>query len=299
MHRYIPLKYDLMAKRIFGNEKDTKPIKYLLKQILNIKVKEIKVMNNEIIDRPYRDKKYSVDLLVKTEDNVVIGIEINSDVSNKLISRNLRYMCRIMGEDIKPHEDYDKLKKHVQINFDLEGKHTNPIMRYKLRDEKTGEILCEDMEIIKINVPYYYKICYNEDASEFEKFIGLFYEENKDKAKILVEGNMDMEDIYEKILENSDEIIGIYDKESHDRETRKAYLEEKTKEATEIGLKRGMKRGMKIGIEQGIEKGIEKGAKEKTIELIKNMLKENVDIEFISRVSGLTIEEINNINIKR
>ena len=296
INNYVPLKYDLMAKKIFGNEKDIKPVKYLIKQILNINAKEIKVLNNEIIDRPYLDKKYAVDLLVETEDKKVIGIEINTDVSNKLVSRNLRYMCRIMSEDLKPNEDYERLKQHIQINFDLEGKHTKPIMRYKLRDEKTSEVLCEDMEIIRINVAYFYKICYNKDASELEKFIGLFNEEDKNRAKILVKGSEDMEDIYEKIIENSEGIIGLYDKESHDREIRKAYMEEKEKEAVERGLEKGIKEGIKEGLEkgrqQGIERGIELGKKENTELIVKKMLKEKIDIELISKVTNLSIDEI-------
>lgn len=179
-------------------------------------------------------------------------------------------MCRVMSEDIKPKEDYSKLKKHIQINLDLEGHHTKPIMRYKLRDEETNEILCEDMEIIRIDIPYYYKRCYNKDANELEKLMGLIYEEDKNRAKILVGGNKDMEDIYDKILENSENIIGLYDKESHDKETRKAYMEEK----------------------------IEDALNEKTIELVRNMLKENADIDFISRVSGLSIDEIKVISSK-
>ena len=225
-----------MAKRIFGDEKNKSEIKYFLKQIINVDAKDIKVLNNEIIDRPYVDKKYTVDLLVEIEGKEVIGVEINSEVSNKLISRNLRYMCRVMSEDIKPKEDYSKLKKHIQINLDLEGHHTLPIMRYKLRDEETNEILCEDMEIIRIDIPYYYKRCYNKDANELEKLMGLIYEEDKNKAKILVGGNKDMEDIYDKILENSENIIGLYDKESHDKETRKAYMEEKIEESFNKGI---------------------------------------------------------------
>lgn len=60
-NNYVPLKYDLMAKRIFGDEKNKSEIKYFLKQIINVDAKDIKVLNNEIIDRPYVDKKYTVD----------------------------------------------------------------------------------------------------------------------------------------------------------------------------------------------------------------------------------------------
>ena len=33
-NNWVPLKYDLMAKKVFADEKDKGPIKFLLKQIL-------------------------------------------------------------------------------------------------------------------------------------------------------------------------------------------------------------------------------------------------------------------------
>ena len=41
--------------------------------------------------------------------------------------------------------------------------------------------------------------------------------------------------------------------------------------------------------------GKEEGIKEKTIEMVKKMFKENASIDFISRVSGLSKEEIEKI----
>ena len=51
-------------------------------------------------------------------------------------------------------------------------------------------------------------------------------------------------------------------------------------------------KGLDDGIEKGIQKGKEKGAREKQIEIAKSMLKENMDIEIIIKITGLTKEEI-------
>ena len=51
-------------------------------------------------------------------------------------------------------------------------------------------------------------------------------------------------------------------------------------------------KGVDDGIEKGIQKGKEKGAREKQIEIAKSMLKENMDIEIIIKITGLTKEEI-------
>ncbi|MBQ8219391.1 MAG: hypothetical protein IJZ79_06535, partial [Bacilli bacterium] len=49
-------------------------------------------------------------------------------------------------------------------------------------------------------------------------------------------------------------------------------------------------------IKKGFEQGIEQGIEQKNIEITKKMLQENTDINFISKITGLSQEEINKIN---
>ena len=44
--------------------------------------------------------------------------------------------------------------------------------------------------------------------------------------------------------------------------------------------------------DKGLDDGIEKGAKEEKIKIVKSMLKENMDIQIIIKITGLTKEEI-------
>ena len=55
--------------------------------------------------------------------------------------------------------------------------------------------------------------------------------------------------------------------------------------------RKGLERGMKKGIEQGIEQG----ENNKSIEIAKNMLNKNMNINIISEVTGLSKEEIENL----
>ena len=66
----------------------------------------------------------------------------------------------------------------------------------------------------------------------------------------------------------SDDIVGLYDKELHEELLRNTEL---------------------YNAEQ---KGIKQGIKENKLETAKNMLKENIGIDIISRVTGLDIKEI-------
>ena len=46
------------------------------------------------------------------------------------------------------------------------------------------------------------------------------------------------------------------------------------------------------GIEKGIEQGIEKGKNTRNIEIAKNLLQKNIDINIISETTGLSKEEV-------
>ncbi|MBQ9071682.1 MAG: hypothetical protein IJY25_00795 [Bacilli bacterium] len=124
------------------------------------------------------------------------------------------------------------------------------------------------------------KRCYNKDASKLDykdKFIGLIGIEDRKLAENITKGDVGMEDIYKKVEEFSDdeEILGAYDGEWHRQEVARVVMLDKVEQ------------GYKEGHENGREEGIEM--------IAQNMLKEKVDINFISKVTGLTIDKINNL----
>ena len=51
----------------------------------------------------------------------------------------------------------------------------------------------------------------------------------------------------------------------------------------------------KKGLKEGLEKGLERGTEQSKNEIAKNMLKENMDISLISKLTGLSNEQINNL----
>ena len=285
---FIPLNFDLLFKKVFGDPKDLIPIKYLLKQILNITPRKITILNSEIIGRPYKDKRVYVDLVVELEDGTKVGVEVNTDVEQKIIDRNFYLMCKNMSKDLKPNEDYRNLKKHIQINFDLEGKHQKPIMKYFLMEEEVQEKLTDLITIIRIDVPYFTKICYNNDTkdlNELTKFIGLFGAEDLSFCKTLCKGDDKMEDIGKRIEEYNDDadVIGAYDYEWHQKQLNEIRVERAEKEAREKGHTEGHAEGLAEGINQ------------RNIEIAKNLLKKKIDIDIISEATNLSVEEIENL----
>ena len=64
------------------------------------------------------------------------------------------------------------------------------------------------------------------------------------------------------------------------------------KQGIEDGKSEGIEIGRSEGIEIGKSEGIEIGSKNKSIQIVKKMLEEKINIELISKVTGLSVEEI-------
>ena len=103
-----------------------------------------------------------------------------------------------------------------------------------------------------------------------------------------------MEEILKKVEDFSgdEEILGAYDAEWHKMETERVVRLVNKEEAFEEGKEEGLQQGLKQGLKQGIEQGIERGSLKEKNEIARNMLKENINIEIISKVTGLNIEQI-------
>jgi hypothetical protein len=58
------------------------------------------------------------------------------------------------------------------------------------------------------------------------------------------------------------------------------------------GIEQGIELGIGKGIEQGIELGIGKGIEQKTMDVIRNCVKNEIKIPMISNITGLSEEKV-------
>ena len=87
---------------------------------------------------------------------------------------------------------------------------------------------------------------------------------------------------------NNDILLEAYDKEW-------ALKDEGKREGFDSGYNSGYDSGFDNGFDSGLDEGICLGIEQKQIEIVKNMLKENTDISFISRITNLSLEKIEEI----
>lgn len=183
-------------------------------------------------------------------------------------------------------EDFSSEFRIYQINFDnftrFKGK--KEIYKFIMKEEDTNEILDESYINYHVDLAYIYNTCYNKPVnklSKFERYCLMLMADTKEFASKISGDDKVMNKVRDRleILSEDEKMIGLYDAEK---------IAEKVKN-TQI------KSARNEGIKEGIEKGIKQGIEQEKINTAKNMLNKNLDINLILEVTGLTIEQIQNL----
>ena len=98
----------------------------------------------------------------------------------------------------------------------------------------------------------------------------------------------------EEIYEAKKEAIELGRKEGIEV-GRKEGIEAGRKEGIEAGRKEGIEAGRKEGMEVGRKEGMDIAKKEIVLEMVRSLIKNNVDISIISSSLNISVDEINNI----
>ena len=93
-----------------------------------------------------------------------------------------------------------------------------------------------------------------------------------------------------EIMRETKDVLKQISEDEHERYL--AHLREKYIREQKAIEEFGYDNGLENGIKQGIKRGIEQGIKQTTIEIAKQMLKEDIEIEVIKRITKLSEQEI-------
>lgn len=151
--------------------------------------------------------------------------------------------------------------------------------------------MTDDLELHIIELPKLYDKDLLKANSKLIQW--LYFLENPNSKEVLnyMKKNSSMKEAKDKL-----------DSMSDDREIRRmAELREKwlldQKAIERTGYNRGFNNGVKDGIKQGIEQGIEQGSKNSKYEIAKKMKIEKLNIKLISKITGLSEKEIEEIKV--
>ena len=144
-----------------------------------------------------------------------------------------------------------------------------------------GLIITDDNYVTyHVNMELALKKWYSKDKlTRFEKILVMMQLRTKEDIMQIAKGD-EMLMIFGKSIVGANEELGVYDKEAADELVRQIDMED----AKEKGIKLGVRRGKKQGITQGLT--------QKAREIALNMLKANMNIADVSKLTGLKQKEI-------
>ena len=218
--------------------------------------------------------------VIVTLDNMRINVEMSIDNKDENIIKNQTTAFKLAGNSYKSGVRYTSTHIFYQIcieNYDLY--HNNLLVtEVNLVDVSSGkyEVVNNFYKEFHVNLNNLSDECYNGD--ERNKYFKLLTLNKQSDLKLLSKGDDIMEDAANKIVSLSSDPNFISELE---RQQIQEY-------ARNYALEKAEERGKQTGIDEGKKVGIN----ERNIAIAINLLSENVDINIISKSTGLSVEEI-------
>lgn len=280
----FPGTYDHIFKSVIEDDNLKDYTAFIIESTIGrpIDIDSIIFINPEYHKDNILDKGNITDVLMLVNGGDRIALEMNRSNNNELIKRNKSHLFEGMVKTI--NISYKDGEEHyfMQICFDNFSIKNKLISVYKLTDLEDGLVDKENENFVKyrINLVKIYKKYYtlDEKLTRFEKALAILsFNKVKDLRKISKGDEMLMR-VVKKIEELTDDPEMVQ----------------------YIDVEKGMELGRKKDIKEAAEKAAKKAAKkaaieteEKTrIETARKMLKDNLDIDSISKYTGLSKEEI-------
>ena len=300
--KYINPFTDFGFKKLFGEE----PNKDLLKDFLNELLKEeqgqivsINYIKSEKLGDTSIDRKAIFDLYCENEKGEKFIVELQKTKQKFFKDRTVYYSTFPIREQAQLANWDFELKAVYTIAildfvFDEDKKDVDKF-RYdvKLQDIDTNKIFYNKLTFIYLEMPKFNKKI-EELETRFDKWLYII----KNLSKLDRIPDSMREKIFEKLFRTA-EIAKFTPKQVRSYENSLKYfrdLKNSFDTAEEDGFNKGVERGIKVGLKEGKKEGkkegIKKGEQIKTSEFVKNALKLGLEIAEISKITGLTEDEV-------
>ena len=277
-------KYDVVFQSLFS-DKNKIETGFFISAILGTKINVLKVQTEMSHIREFPQEKIGrLDLLATSSDNELIHIELQLVDYFNTIPRLLYSSCQLISKQLLRGDNYSSLKKTITIgllNYELEElKDLNKMHTvwhfYEDNNKEKQLTNLQELHIIDMTkANFTYSKNHNDILAQWILFI---LDPNQREMKSIMGENEELKQTNKK-LENI----------SNDEDIKKrAEILERWEREEKWNKHSVYDKGVSNGISEGFSKG-EKAEKEK---IAKSMLKENLPIDMISRITGLSEQEI-------
>ncbi len=303
------VRFDWAMKRLLRNKANFGILEGLLSELLGEDIKIDQILESESNKQTGDNKMNRVDLLVQDSKGELIIIVVQSSYMQDYLMRMLFGTSKLIVDFMDMGMPYTKIKKIISLNivyFDL-GQGSDYIYHgttkfvglnnHDILNLSKQEQLVYKTELIDKIYPEYYIIRVNKfnqvAKNTLDEWIQFLKTENVQEgtmAKGLIEAREKLD-----LLKLTREERREYERDLSNWRDNETVLGSNFT----AGELKGLEKGKEIGIAEGIEKGIQIGehnkiefAKEKAREMAQKCFNKGMDINDISDLTGLTIEEL-------
>ena len=252
----------------------------ILEPILDKKIEDLQILNPNLIQNYYKIRGQRLDLLVKTKDEI-INVELNTNYSEEIKIRNLHYVFKLASENTERANKYKVGHSVIQVNLNFyNSKYEKSI--YTLYDRINKIELTDYIKIYNVGIDKYIKNYYNNDKkfTKGEEAL-IMLDLSKQGLEELSEKSEIVNNFKEEVIKaNNDEFVVDW-----------ISREEEQKQYEEVMYEKGLTQGKEQGLSQGKQEGIEQNK----IDVAKEMLELNMDLDVISKVTKLAKNEIESL----
>ena len=305
--KVIPLIQDFILYEILTEPNLKEYVSYIVSKIMNMAydyvLKEMTVISPRHRISNKRSKRMISDIVLRIGNNI-INIEGNKKYYKGLLERNHIYYSKLISNSLSINDSYKNTLAVTQINFNnfAVNKSRLVINEYLVMEKRNLDIELELFKKFHMNLDRIKKKCYNNNKklTIFERYLAIMIIEEKSMLKKIAKGNIVLERVVERIMEineNYDEWVRVYDVVEENNRMWRTIVANKEEEAMEKEKKAVEKEKQKAEKRfQRVENKLHK-AENNTIQIVKNLLKQNLDINLISKVTGMSVNKIKSLNI--
>lgn len=280
----IPLTFDYAFKSIFSRQTELLK-KFLILELdlpLNPDECEIILENSELPKENFKEYNKTIDIYVNIDKNIFVDVEINKSNFNRVKLRNVLYFDKMYSLMLESGDNPASLKEKVlfQLNLNTEDKSMpygkDTIVSFGL---ETNQVYNNNKVMVLKYLEFYRKRYYN----------GIKLSD--DELWLVALTSTTFTELYEV----SSKFLSVKDRDTLMKEVirvskDKFILHEWEKDKLDELV-------ISNSFEDGLEQGLEQGKEEKEIEIVKEMLKNGIDLNTISNITKKTIKEIERIQL--
>ncbi len=291
--QFLDVKTDFAFKKVFGSEQS----KSILKSFLNgvIDFEGDCVIDDLVIVDPYqipllkgmKDTYVDVKAVLSDGRRVIIEMQVlNIEGFEKRVLYNA---AKAYSTQLMKAEQFHTLEPIIALtitDFTMFDDIDKVISYFKLMEKDSLISYSDDVELIFIELPKFTKT-----ESEIETIADkwIYFIKNAGSLEYIPETLQSETEIREAF--KTANMSGL-SAEEHEMQFKRKEFIWMNRGAIDKALTDGRREGMAEGMAEGMEKGMEKGMEESCREIAKNMLDMGVDVQTISKVTGLSEETI-------